>query len=61
MLGGAQPGSCYDEMAAMSVEGVLVYEPLEPLHHEPVEGSTKRVGFQYHISFLGFNVGKGVR
>ena len=43
----------------MGPEGVLVNEPLEPVHHEPVEGSTKRVGFRYHISFLKFNVEKG--
>ena len=43
----------------MSPERVLVYEPLEPLHHEPVEGSSKRVGFRYHISFLRFRVEKG--
>ncbi len=43
----------------MGPEGVLDYEPLEPVHHEPVEGSTNRVGFRYHISFLKFNVEKG--
>ena len=44
--------SCDDEAVCMGSEGVLVDEPLEPVHHEPVEGSTKRVGFRYHVSFL---------
>ena len=38
---------------------VLVYELLELVHHEAVEGSTKRVRFRDHISFLNFNVEKG--
>jgi hypothetical protein len=44
MLGEAQqPGSWDYEATAMNLEGVLVFEPLEPVHHEPLEGSTKRV------------------
>ncbi len=38
---------------------MLVYELLELVHHEAVEGSTKRVRFRDHISFLNFNVEKG--
>jgi len=57
----AQAGSSDDEAVPVSPNGVLDYEPLEPVHHEPVEGSTERVGFQYHTSFLRFRGEKGVR
>jgi len=39
---------------------MLIDQPLEPVHHEPVEGSTERVGFRYHIPFLRLRVEKGL-
>jgi hypothetical protein len=47
------------EAAAVGPERVLVYDPLEPVHHETVEGSTERIGFRYHISFLKFSGKRG--